>query len=56
MNNPNIHKILMVVFGALWAACEVLNLIPSIESNTVLHLIFNVIQDVYQSLSAGNSP
>ena len=44
--------ILAIVFGSLYAVCEVLANVPSIKANSVFQLITNILQ----SLAGKNPP
>lgn len=43
------NKMLSLILGAGWAICEVLNVIPSVKSNSVFELISNTLQTLVSS-------
>lgn len=40
-----------IIFGFLWAACEMLALIPGVEANSVFQLVYNSLKSLKGALS-----
>lgn len=45
-------KVLAAIFGALWGAAELLALIPSVKSNSVFTLLYNILKSIKEKLGA----